>query len=812
MKRTERPRQVAVFGAFHFDLYSVELKKNGVKLRLEDKPAQLLRVLIEHCGELVSRQELQKLLWPNGVHVDFEHGLNKSINKLRGALGDDAETPKYIETLSRRGYRFVAPLELLPTQANGHWSQKSSPPEDLFKQGEGVSVGPALSAAPTPGKSRALLRPAIVGIGLALCVLTLPYLVWKMLPGEIATTIGKRLRIAGPAYPRLTFQERDWVLISNFENKTGNPVFDGTLEYALERELSNSQFINVVPRERVDDALRLMRKPLDTKIDAALGRGICMRDGGIRALLTGRVEKLGTTYVMSAELVDPTNGVTVASLNEEDAADSQMAAAVRRLSNRVRETLGEKRALIQRSNQRLEKVTTPSLHALQLYTQANELILRDDNQAAAAELLERAIAEDLGFASAHLLLGWTYHNGERDPEAQLEFKRALDLADTTSDRERFFIIGSYYQAVAKETQKAIDAYETCLQLYPDHFWCAHNLAHQYVELGRPEDAARLSVRLADLSPSDLSANAWAAWARAVVEQDWNGAQRYFDRASELVQLEGESANPSVATWVKLFPVYKKWLQGNLTEAQAQLVQFERTSKGSDPLALGLLYETFGQLKQAEKYFQTEPGKAEREDAAIELAFLKGNWPEVKRHLPQTRAFALPGTLASVLMVRAEMRRDVEMAIRRGSPRRGSQITEGELALANGNVARGIYLLEQGLQSTRALPTAAFYLGSESLALTYRKSGRLDQALRVLQQASQQKARNYSGPDSFVANEAFWLRNELQLADLYHDLGRTLEAERVENGLRKMLIYADSDHPIVRELKKREQPQPHFFFQ
>jgi len=361
-----------------------------------------------------------------------------------------------------------------------------------------------------------------------------------------------------------------------------------------------------------------------------------------------------------------------------------------------------------------------------------------------------------------------------------------------------------FPSAAKQTQKAIDAYETCLQLFPDHFWCARNLAQQYVGLGRPEDAARLSVRLADLSPSDALANTRGAWARAAVEQDWNGAQRYFDRASQLVQLEGEGVNPSVATWVKLFPVYQKWLQGNLTDAHVQLLQFERTFKGSDPVALGLLFETFGQLKQAEKYFQTAPGKAEREDAAMELAFLQGNWPEVKRHLPQTRAFALPGTLASVLMVRAEMRRDVEIAIRRGSPRRGSQITEGELALANGNVARGIYLLEQGLQSTRALPTAAFYLGSESLARTYRKSGRLDEALRVLQQASQQKARNYSGPDSFVTTAAFWLRSELQLADLYHDMGRTLEAERVENELRKMLIHADSDHPILRELKKREQ--------
>ena len=89
--------------------------------------------------------------------------------------------------------------------------------------------------------------------------------------------------------PALPFEERDWVLIADFENRTGEAVFGGTLEYALERELSNSQFVNVVPRPRIEDALRLMQRPLDTPINAAVGREIALRDGGIRALLTGRV-------------------------------------------------------------------------------------------------------------------------------------------------------------------------------------------------------------------------------------------------------------------------------------------------------------------------------------------------------------------------------------------------------------------------------------------------------------------------------------------------------------------------------------------
>jgi hypothetical protein len=122
----------------------------------------------------------------------------------------------------------------------------------------------------------------------------------------------------------LNFQQRDWVLIADFENRTGETAFDGVLEYALEREISNSQFVNVVPRERIEDTLQLMRKPLDTLIDRTLGREICLRDGGIKALLTGRIEKLDSTYLLSVQLVDPSQGQALASASEEAAGQKQV--------------------------------------------------------------------------------------------------------------------------------------------------------------------------------------------------------------------------------------------------------------------------------------------------------------------------------------------------------------------------------------------------------------------------------------------------------------------------------------------------------
>src|ERR1700729_1219462 len=99
------------FGVFELDLRAGELRKHGLRVRLQEQPFQVLAMLVEHPGEVVTREELQKRLWPADTFVDFDHGLNKAINKIREALGDSAESPRFVETVSRRGYRFLAEVK-----------------------------------------------------------------------------------------------------------------------------------------------------------------------------------------------------------------------------------------------------------------------------------------------------------------------------------------------------------------------------------------------------------------------------------------------------------------------------------------------------------------------------------------------------------------------------------------------------------------------------------------------------------------------------------------------------------------------------
>ena len=147
-------RRVVRFGVFELDLSAGELRKNGVKLRLQGQPFQVLTLLLERSGEVVTREELQQELWPSDTFVDFDHSLNTAINKVREALGDSASSPRYVETLARRGYRFIAPVQREPENA------AAAPTADTVPAL--VAAGPSsVPPARTPPDSAAAIHPEL---------------------------------------------------------------------------------------------------------------------------------------------------------------------------------------------------------------------------------------------------------------------------------------------------------------------------------------------------------------------------------------------------------------------------------------------------------------------------------------------------------------------------------------------------------------------------------------------------------------------------------------------------------------------------
>ena len=234
-------------------------------------------------------------------------------------------------------------------------------------------------------------------------------LTWVVAPRQTASA-SDPLDLAPP------FQQDDYVLVTQFENLTDEPSIDvGTLGYALELALSDSRHLHVAQPERVEDALRMMQRAPDTFVDRAVGREVALRDGGIRLLLAGRVETQPSGYLLTVQMVDAQDGRVVDSV-QRDASDKHgLPFSIQRLAAQVRERLGETFSNVETSQQALERVTTPSLRALRLYSQGYRRYRKGGlaEGAAAAELFRGAIAEDQNFASAYNMLGWAVHYQDR---------------------------------------------------------------------------------------------------------------------------------------------------------------------------------------------------------------------------------------------------------------------------------------------------------------------------------------------------------------------------------------------------------------
>ncbi len=645
---------------------------------------------------------------------------------------------------------------------------------------------------------------------------------WWALAGVAAVTVAIGAGLWFARAPGLPFQERDWVLIAQFENRTGEEVFDGTLEYALERELSNSRYVNVVPRERINDTLQLMKKPLDTPISATLGRELALRDGGIRALLAGRVEKLDTTYVLSTALVNPNSGVTVASFSEEAVGQKAVVPAVRHLSRRVREALGEELASIQLSEQKLADVTTPSLRALQLYSQADALIPQGKSDVA-EELLQQAVSEDPEFASAYNLLAWAISN-QRKPEAawRTHAQRALSLSEMTTPAETYFIQGSYFHR-KRQYEQAMAAYEALLQLYPDHYWGNNNLMDLHWRFYRARQAVPYAERLSQLRPNSarhaVLASSMIIWAG----EDYTRAKPYVLRARDLYAAEGDHNS------AQLLHAKDRWMLGDLEGAEkafglvidgSDLVEnpWGRTIKLQSAISF---YLALGKLEAAKETAARIPAerKSYRRWCLALVAREESEETALRAHLRQiTQVLRAEGrgtsALTAITYARAglyteatEFLRLTERRFRQSSgtywfPEMFAElgsVVEGIRALERGQTERALELLERARTMARRHQDADALLPIlEFLSIAYERQGQLERAAGAAEEIIQNKG--LALWSDHPGNPLLWVKTHGQLADLYRKQNQEGKALEMDANLAELLAYADPDHPILLQLR------------
>ncbi|MEX1246706.1 MAG: hypothetical protein WEF99_18325 [Thermoanaerobaculia bacterium] len=736
--------------------------------------------------------------------------LRRSVRSVqRWEAEEGMPVHRHVHAKAGTVYAFASELDVWWKERGAILAEKNG-----AEQGDPAEVEPATAEATgelapsSPGRSRGT---AWVGFGFVAAVLAVGSIAWLSRNGSNAVDASRRA---------LPLQARDWVLVAGFENRTGEKLFDGTLEYALGRELSNSRYVNVASRDRIGDTLRLMRKPPDTRLDASLAREVCQRDGEIRALLTGRVEKVGSKYVFSVELVDPKQGASLAGFSEESTGADGSLAAMRRISDRVRSALGEALAPEDRERPSLAKVTTSNLRALRLYSQADALMgagvgQYHDGQSSADELLRQAVAEDPSFASAYIHLAHALRNQGRPAEEYLPYaETALRLSEATTERERYFIRGSHYY-FSGETEKAIAAWEALVSLHPDHGWAVGGLTSLY-KLPRDLDKImQIEARLADAHPRNFSFNWHAGYNYVVWKRDAARADPYLRRANELVTPEVLDKDRWAASWLDLLPFTQLWLKGDMTSAAPEL---DRVAAKLDSLARGardmfavktvLSYLAIGRNEAASRAAEKIFDPVVRNDALAQISFFRGDARALEDQLrfPGNRDLGgpSPGWWETIAIFQAragltsEARRYVK-AVEGPEDRLQLHNVPGEIALRQGKLANAIVELEKGAnlapEWNRQAPS--YFLGAESLAAALEKEGDTERALEVLEQASERKFQAIINNNS----GAYWLRTRLALARLYRRVGRFEDARAVEADLSKLLALADADHPMLLELER-----------
>ncbi len=446
-----RVGKILRFGVFELNPEAPQLRRAGVVVRIQPQPLKVLTVLVSHQGQVVTREELRRALWGEQTFVDFEQGLNYCIRQIRAVLGDEAQTPRYVETVPRSGYRFIALVEGL---------------------GDSVQPGTRPQTAPLKFVSRRRVAWGLIAACLLVAVGVTAYVV--------------RERAAH------RFVEKDTVVLTEFINTTGNPAYDGVLNEALAIHLEQSPYLNVLSHDRVAQTVKMMNRSGE-KLTPDIAREVCLRTNN-KAMVGGTIAEIGTHYFLGLRAVDCQSGDTLASAQEEAENSDRILYALQRAGNQLRQSLGESLASISRYNTPLPEATTSSLEALKAYSAA-----RATARPEALAYLQKAVQLDPNFALAWAGLGARYDNFGQHGLAMESYKRAYDLRERVSASERFYIEAHYFQGFGG-SEKADQIYTQWIQDYPRDFTPYGNLANNYANMGFYEKAVALNLQALQLSP------------------------------------------------------------------------------------------------------------------------------------------------------------------------------------------------------------------------------------------------------------------------------------------------------------------------
>lgn len=554
------------FETFEVDDREFRLSKGGTPVQVEPKVLRLLLYLIENRNRLVRKQELLDKVWQDSMVT--ENALTRVIGLLRKTLNDDSHVPRFIETVPTAGYRFIAKVAVLEESPIVTMTPMATIPAGA-ERGKGFRAKKWIFAS-------VILLVAAIGVAAYFF----------------------------RGYHRGVLTGNDTVVLADFDNATGDPVFDATLRQGMAVQLEQSPFLSLIPDDRIQQTLRLMGQPADTRLTPAIAREICERTGSA-AVLDGSIAPLGSQYVLGLRARDCSSGKVLAEEQVQAARKEDVLNALGQIASRFRTRLGESLASVEKYDTPLVEVTTSSLEALKAYSLGRKKASAGE-ATAALPLVRRAVELDPNFAIAYVALASMYRDHLQPERAAENIRRAYELREKVSERERLSIQTGYYFIGTGELEKLEAVYELWRQTYPRDASPHGGLGVVYRRLGNPEKALEEAREALRLGPD-------AAFGYQNLAADYVDLNR-LDEAEAVYKLSQERKLEYEGQPKSRYLL--AFLKGD-TAQMTQLASSVAGKPGAEDAMLGAQADTeawYGRLKNARELTRRAMDSAQRGDA------------------------------------------------------------------------------------------------------------------------------------------------------------------------------------------------------
>jgi len=437
---------------------------------------------------------------------------------------------------------------------------------------------------------------------------------WKLFVPTtlVILAIGAGVFLYSHRSPALT--EKDTMLLADFDNKTGDPVFDETLKQALAVDLGQSPFLNLVSDRKTIATLRMMGRSPDQPVTGEVARDLCQRVGS-KAMLAGAISNLGENYVISLNAIDCITGDALVKRQVQAHGKEEVLKTLGNAARDMRENLGESLSSLQRFAMPIEEATTPSLEALKAYSMGRRAQFAKGDTAA-IPFYERALELDPKFALAYRALAVSYVNLGQATRAIENAKKAFDLRDRVSEREKYAISARYYQDVIGDLNKSYQIYELWKQSYPRDFLPLLNLGDLYMRTGEWEKALRETEASLRLEPNS-----------GVTNSNLAAAQLALNRTDDAKTTVEQATARSIDFYFLRIARYEAAFLKDDEQGMQQQVAWAAGRSGEEDWLISTQADTeayFGRLRKARELSQRAVELALRADARETAAVWQAN--------------------------------------------------------------------------------------------------------------------------------------------------------------------------------------------